>query len=153
MAQELCSGVDHEGPGRGKTGSILALYDHEAKSEGCRLRAGTADCSAVLKRTQTARAWLTEWAEGSDLGYGDVDIEPFSPEENEVLAQVHADLWAQAYGFADAEDMKAEGERMEREYCAQMAGKHESDDGCNEAEDFGNNHADRRDATDTGTKQ
>ncbi len=48
-----------------------------------------------------------------------------------MVAQERADLWAQAYGFKDAEDMKAEGERMEREYRAQMVGKHASDDGCN----------------------
>ncbi|MDX8355375.1 hypothetical protein [Cognatiyoonia sp. IB215182] len=61
----------------------------------------------------------------SDLSCGDLDIEPLSPEESEMLAQEWADLWAQAYGFADAEDMKAEGERMEREYRAQKARKQE----------------------------
>ncbi|MFG5382688.1 hypothetical protein [Yoonia sp. R2-816] len=59
------------------------------------------------------------------MGCGDIDIEPFSPEESEILAKERADLWAQAYGFADAEDMKAEGERMEREYRAQKARKQE----------------------------
>ena len=42
-----------------------------------------------------------------------------------MLAKERADLWARAYGFADAEDMKAEGERMEREYRAQEARKQE----------------------------
>ncbi|WP_299752106.1 hypothetical protein [uncultured Tateyamaria sp.] len=55
----------------------------------------------------------------------DVDIEPFSPGESEMLGQNRADLWARAYGFEDAEDMKAEGERMEREYRAQKARKQE----------------------------
>ncbi|MFG5384710.1 hypothetical protein [Yoonia sp. R2-816] len=59
------------------------------------------------------------------MGCGDVDIKPFSPEDSELLAKERADLWAQAYGFEDAEDMKHEGERMEREYRAQMVEKQE----------------------------
>lgn len=59
------------------------------------------------------------------MGRDDADIEPFSPGESEMLGQHRADLWARAYGFEDAEDMKAEGERMEREYRAQKAKKQE----------------------------
>ncbi len=59
------------------------------------------------------------------MGRDDADIEPFSPDEPEMPAQHRADLWAQAYGFEDAEDMKAEGERMEREYRAQKAREQE----------------------------
>ena len=59
------------------------------------------------------------------MGRQEVDYDPFSPEGAEMLAKERADLWARAYGFADAEDMKAEGERMEQEYRAQMARKQE----------------------------
>ena len=55
----------------------------------------------------------------------EVDFDLFSSEEAEMLAKERADLWARAYGFADAEDMKAEGERMERGYRAQEARKQE----------------------------
>ncbi|WP_299749715.1 hypothetical protein [uncultured Tateyamaria sp.] len=57
------------------------------------------------------------------MGRDDADIEPFLPDESEMLGQHRADLWARAYGFEDAEDMKAEGKRMERKYRAQKARK------------------------------
>lgn len=46
------------------------------------------------------------------------DLVPFSFEEKRILTEERADLWAMAYGFSDAADLKAEGERL-----AEIAGK------------------------------
>lgn len=51
------------------------------------------------------------------------DLVPFSLEENQMLADDRADLWAMAYGFSDAADLKAEGDRLERERLAEIARK------------------------------
>lgn len=51
------------------------------------------------------------------------DLVPFSFEENQMLADDRADLWAMAYGFSDAADLKAEGDRLERERLAEIARK------------------------------
>lgn len=48
---------------------------------------------------------------------------PETGDNLENLADDFADLRAQFYGFQDAADMKAEGERMERERLAELSEK------------------------------
>ena len=59
------------------------------------------------------------------MGRDDADIELFSTDGSEMLAQHRGVLWARAYGFEDAEDMKAESEQMEKEYRARKVRKQE----------------------------
>lgn len=48
-------------------------------------------------------------------------LDATAAEEKEKRREHNADLWAMSYGFKDAADLKAEGERMERERLPETA--------------------------------
>jgi len=57
------------------------------------------------------------------LDEGRLVLNPSRDEKAELLRSEDADLWAMSYGFNNADELKAEGERLERERLAAVFNK------------------------------